>query len=764
MITDPSGRAPGLRASGVQFVGLLILLVAANIPYWNKTLWPNYDTITVFQIFYAFYNNWFLHGEFTRWLPYGNCGIQADYWQLFNLTPAAYFTGLLGGIFRVKNVLWLFKFSVLLEQGMMLYGMFLLCGKLFRHASARFFACLALILSTVWLLQVYWNFRIYYLLPLMLFLLLRWLETSRLRDLCLAGMVGVFSLVGNVAYFGALYALLLCIFVVTSFLCVRPDWRAMLRLRRQDALGLLLLLALAGLYVYFAAHMLDQIHSCPQSRDPGSSRVPLKPFLTDGSGLGLWKFHELVFPLPGRDYTFYLGFLPLAFTGYALVRSHQGRFAMFLVPALYLSLLSAGERLPVATWTYWFFPPMRWFHYIGQVAGLLRFFFIACAGFGLDQFLDDMERKPAGAGIRSCRILFLVLTVLLVVLGCWCHSIYKPMLSLLPWRRIYPVLLVLSVGSGLALAVLPAKFRRGAGLLATVFLALDLGVFQYHVIQGWPCRWAFLDPSAARVRPYSYQSQRSAAPDSGTEADHAGRAVESHPTQRCAIEAYQFMQFDPGWQCKRYLNIMWGEGVNRLLETRGKLTAQWNNDTLQYVVKLPELETPAMGWQAPKLRLVTEAAYAPDAETARRLVEKADIHHAPVLETDPPGSGGPAPAAAPEQDAGQLEVVAYTYNQLQAKVRVAHPRGAWLYYADAYHPGWKATVNGLPAPVVRANVAFKAVWLNAGDNQVRLVYSDGWRGWASAALAWSSLLFAAYLVVSMLQITWRDFGGNVRGE
>ena len=576
------------------------------------------------------------------------------------------------------------------------------------------------------------------------------METSRLRDLCLAGVVCVFSLVGNIAYFGALYALLLFIFVVASFLCVRPDWRAMLRPRRQDVLWLLLLLAMAGLYLYFAAHMLDQIHSCPENRDPGSSHVPLQQFLADGTGIGLWKFRELTFPMPGRDFTFYIGFLPLVFIGYALVRSRQSRLAIFLIPTIYLSLLSAGGTLPIAAWTYWWFPPIRWFHYIGQIAGLLRFLFIVCAGFGLDQFLTDMEREPAGSSLWSSRVMLLILTVLLVSLGCWCHSALKPMLNL-SWSRIYPILLTLSVFSGLALAFIPVNLKRWAGVAAALFLTLDLCIFQHYIIQGWHCRWTSLDSSAARVRPYSFQSQRSAGPDFGTDAYHAQRAVECHPTQRCSIEASQFIQFDPGWWGDKYLNIFWGESVDHLLKARWQLTPQWENRGLIfYALENLDLETAAMGWQAPKIRLVAGATYAPDAETAGRLVAEADIDHAPVLETDPPEGGGQDASEAAEDDWGQLDVLSFTFNRLEARARVTRPRGAWLYYADAYHPGWKATVNGVPAPVVRANLAFKAVRLGEGQNRVRLVYSDGLRGAASVAIALTSLVFAAALLFAML--------------
>jgi hypothetical protein len=55
-------------------------------------------------------------------------------------------------------------------------------------------------------------------------------------------------------------------------------------------------------------------------------------------------------------------------------------------------------------------------------------------------------------------------------------------------------------------------------------------------------------------------------------------------------------------------------------------------------------------------------------------------------------------------------------------VRLNAPRAGLLYIADAWYPGWRATVNSKPAPIVIANYGFRAVVVPAGDVVVKLDY------------------------------------------
>jgi uncharacterized membrane protein YfhO len=71
-------------------------------------------------------------------------------------------------------------------------------------------------------------------------------------------------------------------------------------------------------------------------------------------------------------------------------------------------------------------------------------------------------------------------------------------------------------------------------------------------------------------------------------------------------------------------------------------------------------------------------------------------------------------------------------------VEVDLRRDAHLVVTDAWSPGWRAEVDGRPAPVARANLFFRAVALPAGRHRVVLSYRPRAAvvGAALSALAW----------------------------
>jgi uncharacterized membrane protein YfhO len=55
-------------------------------------------------------------------------------------------------------------------------------------------------------------------------------------------------------------------------------------------------------------------------------------------------------------------------------------------------------------------------------------------------------------------------------------------------------------------------------------------------------------------------------------------------------------------------------------------------------------------------------------------------------------------------------------------VKVSARRPAWLVVTDTFEPSWRASVDGAPAPILRANAMFRAVRVSAGEHEVVFRY------------------------------------------
>ena len=103
-----------------------------------------------------------------------------------------------------------------------------------------------------------------------------------------------------------------------------------------------------------------------------------------------------------------------------------------------------------------------------------------------------------------------------------------------------------------------------------------------------------------------------------------------------------------------------------------------------------------------------------DRSSALTLISTAPSRQV-VLESAPPFPPTPDGIDDPEPD-----VISAKLNSLA--LRIHAPRPGLLYIADAYYPGWSATVNGQPAPILIANYGFRAVTIPAGDVRLTLTY------------------------------------------
>jgi len=138
---------------------------------------------------------------------------------------------------------------------------------------------------------------------------------------------------------------------------------------------------------------------------------------------------------------------------------------------------------------------------------------------------------------------------------------------------------------------------------------------------------------------------------------------------------------------------------------------------------------------APRVYLATSAVVADD-DRAAQLLAASDFApgHSVVL----------APPATEAHADGQCTLVADRIERLTLRCHSSAPSYAVI--ADAWFPGWYATVDGKPAPIVRANLAMRAVAVPAGDSTVELAYRPAHLA-AGAVVSLLALLFAVALTI-----------------
>jgi hypothetical protein len=85
------------------------------------------------------------------------------------------------------------------------------------------------------------------------------------------------------------------------------------------------------------------------------------------------------------------------------------------------------------------------------------------------------------------------------------------------------------------------------------------------------------------------------------------------------------------------------------------------------------------------------------------------------------GEAGPLEASAPAPDS-RPDVRLLDYEPEQVRLEADFDAPGYLVLTDAIYPGWQAEVDGQPAPVLRADLYFRAVALEAGQHQVVFRY------------------------------------------
>jgi hypothetical protein len=140
------------------------------------------------------------------------------------------------------------------------------------------------------------------------------------------------------------------------------------------------------------------------------------------------------------------------------------------------------------------------------------------------------------------------------------------------------------------------------------------------------------------------------------------------------------------------------------------------------------------GLRADKIRFFAHA-YVVGSETELASVLTDSSYKGDLLFVSSPANAKQSTSALPWRSQESLSaddsrhlpyhVERFDANNLVVRVSNTETTPVWMFYSDVWHPWWQATVNDAPVSVYQANVAYKAVQIEPGENIVRFRFNSG---------------------------------------
>jgi len=714
-----------------------------------------HDGFQYFALQYFFLNNAIQAHEVAQWIPYMTQGTVATLWYgiqgSFLHTIVLQLPWLAGG----ADLLSIYHLAMFIDELILLTGTWLLARRFF-DVPATCFVALSVVASAVWLDQPYWNFRLYYAVPLVLELGHRFLDTGRWRWAFLTANLLALQTIGNLPYLIPLTSFV----VFTYFTCYAAAQRnnVLDRLRSLEWNARAATAITGGALSFAAAYACvtlgtEQLVNFNVGRSQ-TGTTSLSYFLSYGGFTDLRKWNDLVLRIsPALDNTLYAGMLlaPLLVAGLIAVDRRRVHFVLTAALLLLFTLSTPLSRLVYYAW-----PGMWYFRHIGLVSSLVKVLFCFVAGIGFE-FLFKANPAWKRAAIRAVA----VLGAIGLGTGAWWAmntassttalnryvssiTVDEPARSLHVFDR-GELARRLRQGAGWAMtgaAVLTVgalfrtsqrnstRVRDAVSYAVLAFVAIDLYQFKFSYLFDrsdgiGPAQFHVVEPSPM---PYSYRRV------SGLQ--HAEGVARSRLTDTIAFNHLLRRRLEGQHYGSHYWtsNALWFvDEVNTTFQADSwlapldQLARTFRRGTgVDFPVE-SETAVKLAGMRADKIRFFAHAYIVPS------LADLAPVLTNPSYEGDLLFVSAPVPAGERSttipwrwqrslsvDDSRQLpyRVERFDANNLVVSVSNTAPEPVWMSYSDVWHPWWRATINGSPAPVYRANVAYKAVRIEPGENVV----------------------------------------------
>lgn len=498
----------------------------------------------------------------------------------------------------------------------------------------------------------------------------------------------------------------------------------------------------------------------------------------------------------------FIGVIPLVFALYGMITGKQ-KTALFWT-VLGLVSFSMGFALPTSWLPYYLHIPILSSSYPTRIFAVSAFSFVILACYGLEAFLTIPDRKHMRYILAALSLMLFLGWLVVAGASCihvnyqtnalWCRgatsvlwdwmgnvlhireqaglyatvslrNLIAPtmflsaawaLLAILRWPKniVYILVLSLTIVSSLYFASKYVYFGERR------FVYPNLPVIEkLSELSGYDRVWGYGNAFIEKNFPeyfgwfstdgYSNLSSRRYAELIATVANNGtlGGVI-----RRSDTDLYEASEMDPFGSTNPYrLRLMSLLGVQHVLEAkRGDY-----KDTQTTEKRFP----PALftvAWEDEAWRIWRYRASLPRAMFVRSYIVRTDsqaiidaiydnnmlLGETVILEQEPKASSF---AVYSGTESSLAAITAYGLNSVV--VSTASPTDGFVLLTDNYYPGWRATVDGKPSEIYRADWTFRAVWVPKGEHTVVFTY-------APRTVAAGAITAAAGLLLSAAVVTY----------
>ncbi len=731
-------------------------------------------------------------------MPYNLYGIQADYYINVFMSVTLYFVAFIGKILHVENSLFLFKLGLILEEFLFVYGTYLLTKQMLTRRMAQLFVTIGVIATTYVQAQIFFSFRMYYLVPLVIVLLINFLNKKGYYFLWLAVIVEIVSFFGNGAYLVPVH---LYIFIVLTLSLIYFVNRNIYEIMFSDVFSMpsiitfIAMCVTAGIYIDMTTHLFDNVMVYAKNRLPGIAPNPFSGYIDYVGGTidNIWQF---IYAAPTTaDQILFIGTIPIVFIIYALISETKNRYLpVFAVTTFFIVLLSLSRASFVAYITYYAIPFMPYTRHLSYVLSATKLFLLIIAGFGVDKFYNKINNNDSGNGsiTKDIKIIVYICAALVVFILfsdlLFSNKFPYPNHMAIQYSFHYFSLMLL-----ICFMLYLLRSIKYRGMLfkyaIVIFYFVEIFSFYFIVIDGLASR---LEPSRPRnayneeipypyssyltdiskvkekfnVKPYKYQNIRF--PHDNTTSVFVSLKKYMTSDNSILYSAYYIDVCIPKLRHEqlplgldRYYRARYGVEIDKIF--------------LNYVSEIYKLEgdpitMSILGCGKSKLWIASDVVFADDLKDATNKISIvasiSDLRKNPVIlrnyteEYALSNSKNNIEYKYNSTDYSNMvkieeeniKVLSFTANTIILEAFITNNNGAWLVYADSYHPNWTANVNGKYRSIAMANLAFKAVKLDNGNNKVIFNFKGNHRMMLYVKLLIAlSVIFWSFIVLIIIK-------------